>query len=189
MAVWMFPGLSAESAGNVVFRALVARIREELPGRARLNKDSLAILVTRWETPLFRFVSRMVEDPIRWAGVFVGVKLLTFGGTLTWLGWRALKSDGTVVYELEMPAPEVLDELRSDPYARSLMQYIYSCAMPAERMESELSFSESTICCSRLRRGCQGDRLASTPGSRVFLQLRGDDRTAPTARSSTCAAS
>ncbi len=52
-------------------------------------------------------VARMVDDPIRWAGVFVGLKLLTFGGTLTWIAWRARRSDTTLVYELEMPAPEV----------------------------------------------------------------------------------
>ena len=51
-------------------------------------------------------VSRLVDDPIRWAGAFVGLKLLTFGGTLTWIAWKALKSDATLVYELEMPAPE-----------------------------------------------------------------------------------
>jgi uncharacterized membrane protein HdeD (DUF308 family) len=52
-------------------------------------------------------VSRLVDDPIRWAGVFVGLKLLAFGGTLTWIGSRALKSDASLVYELEMPSPEV----------------------------------------------------------------------------------
>jgi uncharacterized membrane protein HdeD (DUF308 family) len=52
-------------------------------------------------------VSHMVADPIRWAGVFVGLKLLTFGGALTWIAWRALKSDATILYELEMPAPEI----------------------------------------------------------------------------------
>ncbi len=52
-------------------------------------------------------VSRLVDDPIRWAGVFVGVKLLAFGGTLTWIAWRANKSDAALVYELEMPDPEV----------------------------------------------------------------------------------
>jgi uncharacterized membrane protein HdeD (DUF308 family) len=51
-------------------------------------------------------VSRLVDDPIRWAGVFVGLKLLSFGGTLTWIAWRALQSDASLVYELEMPAPE-----------------------------------------------------------------------------------
>jgi uncharacterized membrane protein HdeD (DUF308 family) len=51
-------------------------------------------------------VSSLVDDPIRWAGVFVGIKLLTFGGTLTWIAWKALKSDDSLVYELEMPEPE-----------------------------------------------------------------------------------
>ena len=51
-------------------------------------------------------VSRLVDDPIRWAGAFVGVKLLTFGGTLTWIAWKSLKSDSSLVYELEMPEPE-----------------------------------------------------------------------------------
>jgi uncharacterized membrane protein HdeD (DUF308 family) len=51
-------------------------------------------------------ISRLVDDPIRWAGAFVGIKLLTFGGTLSWIAWKALKSDSSLVYELEMPAPE-----------------------------------------------------------------------------------
>ena len=51
-------------------------------------------------------VSRLVDDPIRWAGAFVGLKLLSFGGTLTWIAWQALKSDASLVYELEMPVPE-----------------------------------------------------------------------------------
>jgi Lecithin retinol acyltransferase len=51
-------------------------------------------------------VSRLVNDPIQWAGAFVGVKLLTFGGTLTWIAWKSLKSDAALVYELEMPEPE-----------------------------------------------------------------------------------
>jgi uncharacterized membrane protein HdeD (DUF308 family) len=48
----------------------------------------------------------LVDDPIRWAGAFVGIKLLTFGGTLTWIAWKALKSDAALVYELEMPEPD-----------------------------------------------------------------------------------
>ena len=58
-------------------------------------------------------VSRLVDDPIRWAGVFVGLKLLTFGGTLTWIAWRALKSDSALVYELEMPAPRSASSTQS----------------------------------------------------------------------------
>ena len=34
-------------------------------------------------------VTRLVEDPIRWAGVFVGLKLMAFGGALTLIAWRA----------------------------------------------------------------------------------------------------
>ena len=51
-------------------------------------------------------ILRLVNDPIRWAGVFVGLKLLTFGGSLTWIAWRAGRSEKNLVYELEMPAPE-----------------------------------------------------------------------------------
>ena len=52
-------------------------------------------------------VLRLVDDPIRWAGVFVGLKLLTFGGTLTWIALAGGRSDTSLVYELEMPEPEV----------------------------------------------------------------------------------
>jgi uncharacterized membrane protein HdeD (DUF308 family) len=52
-------------------------------------------------------IARLVDDPLRWAGVFVGVKLLSFGGTLTWIAWRALRSDSSLVYEAVVPVPEV----------------------------------------------------------------------------------
>jgi hypothetical protein len=55
------------------------------------------------------FVLRLVDDPIRWAGVFVGLKLVTFGGTLCWIALQALQSDTSLVYELEMPEPEVAE--------------------------------------------------------------------------------
>ncbi len=52
-------------------------------------------------------VARLVEDPLRWAGVLVGAKLLAFGGTLTWIAWQARRTDSAVVYEGVMPAPEI----------------------------------------------------------------------------------
>ena len=53
-------------------------------------------------------VSRLVDDPIRWAGVFVGLKLLTLRrNALRGSPGEALRSDTTLVYELEMPAPEI----------------------------------------------------------------------------------
>lgn len=48
----------------------------------------------------------LVEDPIRWAGVFVGLKLLLFGGAVTWISLRALRSDSDPLYGSEVPAPE-----------------------------------------------------------------------------------
>jgi uncharacterized membrane protein HdeD (DUF308 family) len=53
--------------------------------------------------------AQLVDDPMRWAGVLVGLKLLAFGVTLTWIAWRALRSDSAVVYEGVMPAPEVAE--------------------------------------------------------------------------------
>jgi len=52
-------------------------------------------------------VAHLVDDPLRWAGVLVGLKLLAFGGTLTWIARQALRSDSAVVYEGVMPAPEI----------------------------------------------------------------------------------
>src|SRR5262249_12616814 len=46
-------------------------------------------------------LARLVDDPMRWAGVFVGLKLLTFGGALTLIAWRAPKSNSAILYELE----------------------------------------------------------------------------------------
>jgi uncharacterized membrane protein HdeD (DUF308 family) len=48
----------------------------------------------------------LVADPLRWAGVFVGLKLLMFGGTLSWIALRALRSDSSLLYEADMPDPE-----------------------------------------------------------------------------------
>ena len=48
----------------------------------------------------------LVTDPIRWAGVFVGLKLLLFGGSLTWIALRALRSDHELLYGAETPIPE-----------------------------------------------------------------------------------
>jgi uncharacterized membrane protein HdeD (DUF308 family) len=52
-------------------------------------------------------VLRLVSDPLRWTGVFVGLKLIVFGATLAWISLRALRSDGELVYEAAVPAPEV----------------------------------------------------------------------------------
>lgn len=48
----------------------------------------------------------LVADPLRWAGVFVGLKLLMFGGTLSWIALKALRSDSSLLYEADMPDPE-----------------------------------------------------------------------------------
>jgi uncharacterized membrane protein HdeD (DUF308 family) len=52
-------------------------------------------------------VARLVDDPLHWAGVLVGLKLLAFGGALALIAWQALRSDSAVVYEAVMPAPEI----------------------------------------------------------------------------------
>ena len=52
-------------------------------------------------------VLRLVDDPLRWAGVLVGLKLIVFGATLAWIALRALRSDGELVYEAVVPVPEV----------------------------------------------------------------------------------
>jgi uncharacterized membrane protein HdeD (DUF308 family) len=51
--------------------------------------------------------ARLVDDPLRWAGVFAGLKLLSFGAALTWIAWRALRSDSSLVYEAVVPTPEI----------------------------------------------------------------------------------
>jgi uncharacterized membrane protein HdeD (DUF308 family) len=48
---------------------------------------------------------RLVDDPLRWAGFFVGLKLVMFGATLTWIAARAHRSDRSLVYEAVMPEP------------------------------------------------------------------------------------
>jgi len=48
----------------------------------------------------------LVGDPLRWAGVFVGLKLLMFGAALSWIALRALRSDSSLLYEADMPEPE-----------------------------------------------------------------------------------
>ncbi len=49
---------------------------------------------------------RLVPDPLAWAGVLVGLKLILFGVSLVWIALRALKSDSALVYEAVMPEPE-----------------------------------------------------------------------------------
>ena len=48
----------------------------------------------------------LVPDPLRWAGVFVGLKLLMFGAALSWIALRALRSDSSLLYEADIPVPE-----------------------------------------------------------------------------------
>ena len=50
---------------------------------------------------------RLVADPLRWAGVFVGLKLLSFGGTLIWIALRAFRSDTSLLYGAAVPLPRV----------------------------------------------------------------------------------
>jgi uncharacterized membrane protein HdeD (DUF308 family) len=50
---------------------------------------------------------RLVPDPIRLAGFFVGLKLLAFGGALTWIAVRALRNDPFLMYEAVVPIPVV----------------------------------------------------------------------------------
>jgi len=49
---------------------------------------------------------RLVADPLAWAGVLVGLKLILFGVSLVWIAQRALKSDPALIYEAVMPEPE-----------------------------------------------------------------------------------
>ena len=50
---------------------------------------------------------KLVDQPLRWAGLFVGLKLLSFGGVLCWISLRALRSDASLLYEGVMPSPEI----------------------------------------------------------------------------------
>jgi hypothetical protein len=49
---------------------------------------------------------RLVNEPLRWAGVLVGLKLLAFGGALAWIALRALPTDRALVYESAPLCPE-----------------------------------------------------------------------------------
>src|SRR5262245_11249693 len=53
---------------------------------------------------------RLVDDPLRWAGVFVGIKLLLFGVTLVWISLNALRSDSSLLYGETITTPKT-DEL------------------------------------------------------------------------------
>ena len=57
-------------------------------------------------------VCGLVSDPLGWAGLFVGLKLLLFGGTLTWIAARAPRTDRSLIYE-----PETLTPERAECYA------------------------------------------------------------------------
>ncbi|WP_435009505.1 lecithin retinol acyltransferase family protein [Tundrisphaera lichenicola] len=50
---------------------------------------------------------RLVPDPLQWAGIFVGLKLLTFGGTLAWIALRGMRTDPALLYEPAPLSPEV----------------------------------------------------------------------------------
>jgi uncharacterized membrane protein HdeD (DUF308 family) len=52
---------------------------------------------------------RLVPDPIAYAGVFVGIKLLAFGAALTWIALRALRSEQALLYESAVLEPEIAE--------------------------------------------------------------------------------
>ncbi len=52
-------------------------------------------------------VLRLVADPLRWAGVFVGLKLMSFGGTLVLIALKTPRTDPTLVYGPSVPLPVV----------------------------------------------------------------------------------
>jgi uncharacterized membrane protein HdeD (DUF308 family) len=52
-------------------------------------------------------ILRLVPDPLRWAGVLIGLKLLAFGGTLVWIALRSPRTDETLIYESVVPLPRV----------------------------------------------------------------------------------
>jgi uncharacterized membrane protein HdeD (DUF308 family) len=52
---------------------------------------------------------RLVPDPIAYAGIFVGIKLLAFGATLAWIALRALRSERALVYESSALEPEIAE--------------------------------------------------------------------------------
>jgi len=47
----------------------------------------------------------LVPDTMRWAGLFVGTKLVLFGGALCWIALRARPTDRELLYEVECPEP------------------------------------------------------------------------------------
>jgi uncharacterized membrane protein HdeD (DUF308 family) len=52
---------------------------------------------------------RLVDDPLRWAGVFVGIKLVFFGVTLAWISLNALRSEFSLLYGASIPTPETAE--------------------------------------------------------------------------------
>jgi uncharacterized membrane protein HdeD (DUF308 family) len=52
---------------------------------------------------------RLVDNPINWAGVFVGIKLLLFGATLLMIAARSPLPDDSLVYETALLNPEVAE--------------------------------------------------------------------------------
>jgi hypothetical protein len=48
----------------------------------------------------------IVANPLRWAGILVGLKLVLFGSPICWIALRALRSDKALLYEVSTPAPE-----------------------------------------------------------------------------------
>jgi uncharacterized membrane protein HdeD (DUF308 family) len=50
---------------------------------------------------------RLVSDPLRWAGVLVGLKLISFGGALVCIALRSPRSGESLLYESAVPLPIV----------------------------------------------------------------------------------
>jgi uncharacterized membrane protein HdeD (DUF308 family) len=49
---------------------------------------------------------RLVDNPLLWAGVLVGFKLILFGVSLVWIALCAMNSDTDMVYGAVVPVPE-----------------------------------------------------------------------------------
>ncbi|MFO0890170.1 MAG: lecithin retinol acyltransferase family protein [Isosphaeraceae bacterium] len=75
--------------------------------RAPTLRSRNAVLVTAMLTLGIGvvIVLSLVPDPLRWAGLFVGLKLILFGGTLCWVALRALRSERELLYEATSPEP------------------------------------------------------------------------------------
>jgi uncharacterized membrane protein HdeD (DUF308 family) len=76
--------------------------------RAPTARAGYAVLVAAGLTVVIGLVIvlGLVADPLRWAGIFVGLKLALFGGTLCWIALRSLRSEGEPLYEARIPDPK-----------------------------------------------------------------------------------